>query len=93
MIKERLADPVLPVYRKCDRKRIEERRASPARPRPVLWVLDEAGADRVAQDISEDGEQMRVLLNRETFEATLSDMPAAGVVPMVPSHMARPTSA
>jgi hypothetical protein len=51
-------------------------------------VFDQPRADRIAEHIAEDREEMAVLLNRKTFEAALPHMPVTVVVPMVAADMA-----
>jgi hypothetical protein len=52
-------------------------------------VLDQSGANWIAEHIAEDREQMSVLLNRKAFESTLPDMTMAPVMLVVPPDMAR----
>lgn len=59
-----------------------------ARSAPVLRMLHEARAHGITQDITEDREEMRVLLNRKTFEPALPHRPMAPVMPMVASDVA-----
>jgi hypothetical protein len=44
-------------------------------------VFDQPRADRIAEHVVEDREEMGVLLNRKTFEAALPHMPVAAVMP------------
>ena len=46
-------------------------REAQARPGPVHGVLDQPGADRIAEHVTEGREEMDVVLNRKTFEAAL----------------------
>ncbi len=56
-------------------------------PGPLVGLLHQPGSDGIEQDIAEDGEQMAVLLNRETFESALPHMPMTVVVPMIATDM------
>ena len=57
-------------------------------PGPLVGLLHQPGSDWIVEDIPEDGEQMPVLLNRETFESALPHMPMTAVVPMIAPDMA-----
>ena len=56
-------------------------------PGPLVGLLHEPRPDWIVEDIAEDGEQMAVLLNRETFESALPHMPMTAVVPMIATDM------
>jgi hypothetical protein len=64
-------------------------RESQTRPGPVSRVLDQPCANRIAEHVAEDREEVVVLLNRRTFEAALPDMTMTPVMPMIAAHMAR----
>jgi len=89
MINERLINPLEPLGRCLDGSGIAQMRESQARPGPVHRVLDQPRADRIAEHVAEDGEQMRVLLNRKTFEAALPHMTMAPVMAMVAADVTR----
>lgn len=72
---------------KWDGEGISECREVETRPTPVRCVLDDLRADGIEQDIAENGEQVMVLLNRETLEAPLPDMAMTAVVPMIAPDM------
>ena len=57
------------------------------RPAPVSRLGHQLHADRIEEDIAEDGEQVMVLLNRKTLEASLPDMPVTSVMPMIATDM------
>jgi len=59
-----------------------------ARPRPVFGGADELGAERVALDVGQDAEQVRVLLNREGAEAALPDVAATAMAAVVAADVA-----
>ena len=59
------------------------------RPRPLGRRLHELRPNGVAQDITQHGEQVGILLNGKTFEAALPDMAMTPVMPMIATHMAR----
>jgi hypothetical protein len=52
-------------------------------------MFDEAGAERIPFDVSEDRQQVFVLFDRKCLEASLPDMSAGIVVAMIPSHVRR----
>lgn len=56
-------------------------------PGPLVGVLHQPRPDWIEEDIAEDGEQMAVLLNRETFESALPHRPMTAVVPMIATDM------
>lgn len=56
-------------------------------PAPVLRVVHQLRADGIEQDIAENREEMRVVLNGKTLEAALPDMAMTPVVPMITPHM------
>ena len=68
---------------KWDREGISECWEVETRPAPVSRVIDELRSYRIEQHIAEHGEQMMVLLNRETLEAPLPDMAMTPVMPMI----------
>lgn len=88
MIDERLINPRKPVDRNLDGKRIAQMWEAQTRPRPVHHVLGQSRANRIAEHIAEDGEEMAVLLNRKTFEAALPHMPMTSVMAMIAADMA-----
>ena len=83
MINERLINLREPLGRCLDGSGVAQMLESQARPGPVPRVLDQPSADRIAEHAAEDREEMRVLLNRKTFEAALPHMTMAPVVTMV----------
>ena len=83
MLEEGLINPREPVARNLNGRRIAQVRESQSRPGPVHSLFDQSCADRVAEHIAEDREEMAVVLNRKTFEAALPDMPMTVVVPMI----------
>lgn len=83
MVEERLIDPREPVGGDCERRGGTQMREAQAGPRPVHGVLDQTGAHRIAEYVAEDREEMAVLLNRKTLEATLPHMSMAAVMAMV----------
>ncbi len=88
MIEERLVDPLEPVAGSLNGNGVAQMRESHARPRPVHDVLDQPRANRIAEHVAEDREEMAVLLNRKTFEAALPHMAVTVVVPMVAADVA-----
>jgi len=88
MIDERLINPREPVARSLNGSGIAQMWESQARPRPVHGVLDQPCANRIAEHVAEDCEEMAVVLNRKTFEATLPHMPMAPVMAMVAADVA-----
>ena len=88
MIEEGPIDPREPVGRGLDGRRIAQMWESQARPGPVDGVLDQPRADRIAEHVAEDREEMAVVLNWKTFEAALPHMPVTVVVPMVAADVA-----
>jgi len=88
MLEERLIDPRQPGGRDRDRRRIPQLREAQARPGPGHGVLDQPGANRIAEDVPDDREEMAVLLNGNTVEAALPHMPLAPVMAMVAAEMA-----
>ena len=88
MIEERLIDPLEPVGGGLDGSGVVQMRESQTRPGPVHRVFDRPRANRIAEHVAEDREEMRVLLNRKTFETALPHMPVTVVVPMVAADMA-----
>ena len=89
MIDERLIDPRKPVSRDLNGSEVTQMRKSQARPGPVHGMFDQPSANRIAKYVAQDRQEMRVLLNRKTFEAALPHMPVAVVVPMVAANVAR----
>ena len=77
-----------PVGRGPDGRRIAQMWEAQARPGPVDGVLDQPRADRIAEHVAEDREEMAVVLNWKTFEAALPHMPVTVVVPMVAADVA-----
>lgn len=63
-------------------------REAQTRPGPVPRVLDQPRADRIAEHVAEDREEMAVLLYRKTFEAALPHMTMAPVLAMVAADAA-----
>jgi len=89
----RTIDPLQPVCRQRYRPGIQKLQTPlvcppcQTRPRPLFRPRHQLGAQRVAFDVATDGDQMIVLLNRESFEATLVQRSgAAAVVVGVPTH-------
>ena len=89
MVKERLINPMQPIRWCLDRHWITEFREPQARPRPIDRMLNQSCSNWIAQDISDDGQQVTVLLDGKTFEPTLPDVAVAPIVLMVSAHMAR----
>jgi len=87
MVKERLIDPLGPFHGQCDRERVGEVGEVQTRPWPLSGLFDHPGADRIAEDIAKDSEEMIVLLNGKAFESTLPHMSVSAVVPMIAAHM------
>jgi len=87
MRRERGVNPLLPAFGELNRRRVRQTRMLQAGPGPLPAAFHQAGSDRIVEDIPEHGEEMAVLLNGETFEATLPDMAMAVVVPMIAAHM------
>jgi len=75
MINERLINPLEPLGRCLDGSGIAQMRESQARPGPVHRVLDQPRADRIAEHVAEDDEQMRVLLNLNIPRSLLRGSP------------------
>lgn len=71
MVEKRLINPGEPLGRCLDGNGVAQMREAQARPGPVYYVLDQPGADWIAEHVAEDREEMAVLLNRKTFEAAL----------------------
>ena len=67
MINERLINPLEPLGRCLDGSGVAPMRDLQARPGPVHRVLNQPGADRIAEHVAEDREEIRVLLNRKTL--------------------------
>jgi len=88
MLEEGLFDPGQPVGWCLNGKRVRQMRESQIRPGPVDGVFDQSRTDRITEYVAEDHEEMAVVLNRKTFEATLPHMPVAAVVPMVAADVA-----
>ncbi|MEW6248330.1 MAG: hypothetical protein AB1555_16700 [Nitrospirota bacterium] len=78
--RERLRQPALPVGGQRDRAGIQQRGGMQTGPGPVLDALHQSRAHGVPEYIAEHGEEMCVLLDRETLEAALPDMAAAVVM-------------
>jgi hypothetical protein len=53
--------------------------ACQARPGPVFGALHQAGPQRVAFDVTQHGQEVIVLRDRERLEAILINMAAAGL--------------
>ena len=87
MVDERLINPLEPLGRCLDGSGAAQMRESQARPGPVHRRLDQSRADRIAQHLAENREDMRVVLNRKTLEAALPHMPMTAVVPMIAADM------
>lgn len=87
MCEERLIDPLCSFLQQRDGRGADQMGLAKARPRPLDRVFDEPSTDRIAQHIAEDGEEMAVLLNGKTFEASLPHMPMTPVVPMIAADM------
>ncbi len=88
MIEERLINPRKPVAGSLNGNGVAQMRESHARPRPVHDMLDQPRANRIAEHVAEDREEMAVLLNRKAFEAALPHMSVPVVVPMVAADVA-----
>src|SRR6202011_970907 len=82
----RLVDVVEPALGARHWARIEQRLAPTERrgtgPEPILGALHQAGADGIALDVAEDGQQVVVLLDRKATKSSLPDV-AAGVIVLV----------
>jgi hypothetical protein len=50
---------------------------------------DQAGAQQILLDVSQDGQQVLILLDGERLEPTLPDMSAGVVAPQVASDVSR----
>ena len=50
-------------------------------------MFDQPGTNGIAQHITQDGQEMVILLNGKTFETPLPHMPMTPVVPMVAADM------
>ena len=59
------------------------------RPRPLGRRFHKLRTNGVSQNIAQHGEQVIILLNGETFEATLPDMAMTPGMPMIAAHVAR----
>jgi hypothetical protein len=58
------------------------------RPRPLGRRFHKLRTNGVTQNIAQHDEQVIILLNGETFEATLPDMAMTMVMPMIAAHVA-----
>jgi hypothetical protein len=87
--------PIEPRLRSCDGARFytgTTQGLSPrmcTRPPPVFCSGNHARTNRIALDVAEHGQQVRILFDGKRFEPSLPDMPT-GLMPLViPSHMRR----
>ena len=87
MCHERLINPRCPLLGQRNRGGICEMRHAQARPGPLDSLFDQPGTNGIAQHITQDGQEMAVLLKGKNFEAPLPDMPMTPVVPMVAADM------
>ena len=62
-------------------------RHAQARPGPLDSLFDQPGTDGIAQHITQDGQEVVILLKGKTFQTPLSHMPMTPVVPMVAAGM------
>lgn len=75
---ERLINPRCPHFRQRNQGDIREMGTR---------RLDQPGTNGIAQHITQDGQEMAVLLKGKNFEAPLPHMPMTPVVPMVAADM------
>jgi len=75
LLEERLINPVRSILRQRDRGCVREVGNAETRPRPLGLLFDQPGTDRIAEHISQDREEMAILLNGKAFEASLPHVP------------------
>lgn len=71
MREERLIDPLRPILREWDRRRIREVRKTQTRPWPLGRLFNQAGADGIAEYVSQDREEMAILLGKRKGDRLL----------------------
>lgn len=87
MYHERLINPLCHLLGQRNRGGIREMGHAQVRPRPLDSLFDQPGTNGIAQHITQDSQEMAVLLNGKNFEAPLPHMPMTPVVPMVAADM------
>lgn len=68
LLEKRLINPVRSILRQRNRSCVREVGKAETRPRPVGRLFDQPGTDRIAEHLTQDREEMAILLNGKALK-------------------------